>query len=66
MVIKTGNKEVIREVTEEVEAGKIRRTETHNYLGMVVNEKGDLEDHLNKSSSYQFHSWHKLRQNWVT
>ena len=48
-VVRTG-KEDTREITEEVEGGQIGRTETHKYLGILKNEKGDLEDHLKQNA----------------
>ena len=48
-VVRTG-KEDTREITEEVEGGQIGRTETHKYLGILKNEKGDLEDHLKQKA----------------
>ena len=49
MIVKTrhGNNQ---EITEEVEAGKIERTMTQKYLGITVNEKGDLEDHIKEKT----------------
>ena len=44
-MVRTG-KEYTREITEEVEGGQIGKTETRKYLGILINEKGDLEDHL--------------------
>ena len=40
-----------KKITEEAEAGKIERTRTQNYLGIIVNEKGDLEDHIKEKTS---------------
>ena len=50
MIVKTGH-ENNQEITEEVEAGKIERTMTQKYLGIIVNEKGDLEDHLKEKTN---------------
>ena len=38
MTVKTGHTNN-REITEEVKAGKIERTRTEKYLGIIVNEK---------------------------
>ena len=46
MVMQTG-KEDTREITEE---GQIGKTETHKYLGILMNEEGDLEDHLEQKA----------------
>ena len=40
-----------QELTEEVKAGKIERTMTQKYLGIIVNEKGDLEDHIKEKTN---------------
>ena len=32
-----------QEIIEEVEAEKLERTMTQKYLGIIANEKGDLE-----------------------
>ena len=45
MVMQT-EKEDSREITEEVEGGQIGKTETHKYLGILMNEKSDLEGNL--------------------
>ena len=45
MIVKTGHVNN-QEITEEVKVGKIERTMTQKYLGIIVNEKGDLEDHI--------------------
>ena len=48
-MVRTG-KEDITEITEEVEGGQIGRTKTHKYLGIRMNEKGDLENHLKQKA----------------
>ena len=49
MIVKTGHVNN-QEITEEVKAGKIERTMTQKYLGIIVNEKGDLEDHIKEKT----------------
>ena len=44
MTIKTGP-EVDKAITDKVEAGTIERTSRYRYLGILVNEEGDLEEH---------------------
>ena len=43
MTIKTGP-EVDKAITDKVEAGTIERTSSYRYLGILVNEEGDLEE----------------------
>ena len=50
MIVKTGH-ENNQEITEEVHWGKIERTMTQKYLGIIVNEKGDLEDHIREKTN---------------
>ena len=45
IIVKTGHVND-QEITEEVKAAKIERTTTQKCLGIIVNEKGDLEDHI--------------------
>ena len=49
MIVKTGHVNN-QEITEEVKVGKIERTMTQKYLGIIVNEKGDLEDHIKEKT----------------
>ena len=44
MMVKTGNK---REeiVQEHAKSGEVRKTETYHYLGITINEEGNLEEH---------------------
>ena len=49
MIVETGHVNN-QEITEEVKAGKIERTMTQKYLGIIVNEKGDLEDHIKEKT----------------
>ena len=58
MIVKTGNVNN-QEITEEVKAGKIERTMTQKYLGITVNEKGDLEDHIKEKQSLPPKYWLK-------
>ena len=48
MTVKTGHVNN-QEITEGVKAGKIERT-TQKYHGIIVNEKGDLEDHIKEKT----------------
>ena len=50
MTVKTGDVNN-QEITEEVEVGKIERTMTQKYLGIIVSEKRDLEDHLKEKAN---------------
>ena len=38
------------QITEEVEAGKVGRTDINKYLGIVIDEKGDLEEHIKEKT----------------
>ena len=49
MIVKTGHVNN-QEITQEVKAGKIERTTTQKYLGIIVNEKGDLEGHIKEKT----------------
>ena len=50
MTVKTGHVNN-QEITEEVKVGKMERTTTQKYLGIIVNEKGDLEDHIKEKTN---------------
>ena len=45
VVIKTG-KGITEKIEEEVRAGKVKETDKVRYLGMVINLKGNLKDHI--------------------
>ena len=45
MIIGTG-KDKEEEIKEVVKEGMIQRTETYKYLGLIINEKGNLKDHI--------------------
>ena len=49
MIVKTGHANN-QEIIEEVKAGKIERTMTQKYLGIIVNEKGELENHIKEKT----------------
>ena len=49
MTIKTGP-EVDKAITDKVEAGTIERTSSYRYLGILVNEEGDLEEHMKEKA----------------
>ena len=61
MIVKTGHVNK-KETTEEVKAGKIKRTMTQKYLGIIVNEKGDLEDHIKEKTKSAAKFWLKSGQ----
>ena len=50
MTVKTGY-ENSQEISEEVEVRKMKRTMTQKYLGIIVNEKGDLENHTKEKTN---------------
>ena len=50
MIVRTGH-ENNQEITEEIEAGKIKRTMPQKYLGIIVNEKRNLEDHIKEKTN---------------
>ena len=45
MIMKTG-KEIEESITEKVKAGNIQRTNKYKYLGIEMNEEGNLKGHL--------------------
>ena len=45
MVVDTG-KEKEEKIEERIEAGIVEKTKVYKYMGMMLNEKGDLKDHL--------------------
>ena len=45
MVVKTG-KERQEIVQEKVKSGAVQKTETYHYLGITINEEGNLEEHI--------------------
>ena len=49
MTIKTGP-EVDKAITDKVEAGTIERTSSYRYLGILVNEEGDPEEHMKEKA----------------
>ena len=45
MVVDTG-KEKEEKIEERIEAGIVEKTKVYKYMGVMLNEKGDLKDHL--------------------
>ena len=45
MFIKTG-KEKEQDIQEQVKAGNIQRTKKYKYLGITINEEGNLKRHI--------------------
>ena len=45
MMVKTG-KEREEIVQEKVKSGAVQKTETYHYLGITINEEGNLEEHI--------------------
>ena len=45
MVVKTG-KEKEEDISEQVKAGNIQRTKKYKYLGITINEEGNLKGHI--------------------
>ena len=45
MMVKTG-KEREEIVQENVKSGEVCKTETYHYLGITINEEGNLEEHI--------------------
>ena len=45
MVVKTG-KENKKDISEQVKAGNIQRTKKCKYLGITINEEGNLKGHI--------------------
>ena len=43
LIVGKGTRE---EITEEVEQGRISITDKNNYVGIILNEKGNLQDHI--------------------
>ena len=54
MIVNTGIEEETQ-IKDEVEAGNVGRTNINKYLGIVINEKGDLEEHLKEKPNSQSH-----------
>ena len=45
LIVKTG-KEIEEIVQENVKSGEVCKTETYHYLGITINEEGNLEEHI--------------------
>ena len=45
MVVRAG-KVKEEDISEQVKAGKIQRTKKYKYLGITINEEGNLKGHL--------------------
>ena len=45
LIVKTG-KEIEEIVQENVQSGEVCKTETYHYLGITINEEGNLEEHI--------------------
>ena len=45
MVVRAG-KVKEEDISEQVKAGKIQRTKKYNYLGITINEEGNLKGHI--------------------